>query len=85
MQPHNIHSLNDFTSNGWKKMQLHELTQVMRQNDIGFVQCLNNIQTTVPEPGLPEDIMLQSCKLNVGPDDDTYPIQAMHVYAENTL
>ena len=43
MQPHNIHSLNDFASNGWEKMQLHELTQVMRQNDIGFVQCLNNI------------------------------------------
>ena len=27
--------------------------------------------------------MLQSCELNFGPDDDTYPIQAMHVYAEN--
>ena len=83
MQPHNIHSLNDFVSNGWEKMQLDELTQVMRENDIGFVQCLNNIQTTVPEPGSLEDIMLQSCELNIGPDDDTYPIQAMHVYAEN--
>ena len=64
-------------------MQLYELTQVMRQNDIGFVQCLNNIPTTVLEPGSPEDIMLQSCELKVGPDNDTYPIQAMHVYAEN--
>ena len=51
MQPHNIYSLNDFGSSGWEKMQLHKLTQVMRQNDIGFVQCLNNIQTTVLEPG----------------------------------
>ena len=83
MQPYNIHTLNDFASNGWAKMQLHKHTQVMRQNDIGFVQCLNNIQTTGPEPGSPEDIILQSCELNIGPDDDTYPIQAMHVYAEN--
>ena len=27
--------------------------------------------------------MLQLCELNVGPDDDTYPIQAMHVYVED--
>ena len=42
-------------------MNLH----VMRQNDMGFVQCLNNIQTKVPEPGSPEDIMLQACELKV--------------------
>ena len=83
MQPHNIHSLNNFASNGWEKMQLQELTQVMRQNDIGFVQCLNNIQTTVPEPGSLEDIMLQSYELNIGPENATYPIQAIRVYAEN--
>ena len=57
----------------------------MRQNDIGFVQCLNNIRTTVLEPGSPEDIMLQSCELNVGPDDDTYPIQGMHVYVTGSV
>ena len=27
--------------------------------------------------------MLQACELKVGPDDETYPKQAMHVYAEN--
>ena len=83
MQPHNINTLNDFASNGWKKMQLHELTQVMRQNDMAFVQCLNNMWTKVPEPGSPEDIMLQACELKVGPDDETYSKHAMHVYAEN--
>ena len=41
----------------------------MRQNDMAFVQCLNNIWTKVPEPGSPEDIMLQACELKVGPDD----------------
>ena len=59
------------------------ITQVMRQNDMAFVLCLNNIQTKVPEPGSPEDIMLQACELKVGPDDETYPKQAMHDYAEN--
>ena len=83
MQPHNINTLNDFASNGWQKMQLHELTQVMRQNDMAFVQCLNNIWTKVPEPGSAEDIMLQACELKVGPDDETYPKQEMHVYVEN--
>ena len=83
MQPHNINTLNDFASNGWEKMQLHELTQVMRQNGMAFVQCLNNIWTKVPEPGSSEDIMLRTCELKVGPDGETYPKQAMHVYAEN--
>ena len=83
MQPHNINTLNDVASNGWEKMQLQELTQVMRQNNMDFVHCLNNIQAKVPEPGSLEDIMLQACELKVGPDDETYPKQAMHVYAEN--
>ena len=65
------------------KMQLHKLTQVMRQNDMNFVQCLNNIQTKGPKAGSLEDIMLHAHELKVGPDDETYPKQAMHVYAEN--
>ena len=36
MQPHNINTLNDFASNGWEKLQLHKLTQVLRQNDMAF-------------------------------------------------
>ena len=44
---------------------------------------LEHIWTKVLEPGSPEDIMLQACELKVCPDDETYPKQAMHVYAEN--
>ena len=83
MQSHNINTLSDFASNEWEKMQLHELTQVMRQNDMDFVQCLNNIQTKVPKPESPEDITLHAHELKIGPDDETYPKQAMHVHAEN--
>ena len=31
MSHHNVQSLNDFAPNGWEQMQLHELTQIMRQ------------------------------------------------------
>ena len=46
-------------------MKLHELTQIMRQKDITFAECLNNIRVSVPEPGSKEDIMLQSCELQI--------------------
>ena len=36
MSPHNVQSLNDFAPNGWEQMQLHELTQIMRQKDMAF-------------------------------------------------
>ena len=29
--PEIIHTLNDFVTNGWEKMKLHELTQTMQQ------------------------------------------------------
>ena len=29
-----VHTLNDIDPNGWEKMQLHELTQSMRQTDL---------------------------------------------------
>ena len=31
MSPHIVHTLIDIAPNGWQKMQLHELTQCMRQ------------------------------------------------------
>ena len=46
-------------------MKLHELTQIMRQKDITFAECLNNICASVPELGSKEDIMLQSCELQI--------------------
>ena len=50
---------------------------------MSFAECLNNIRTSVPEPGSTEDLMLQQCELKVTPTDDTYPRHAMHVYAQN--
>ena len=41
MSPQIVHTLNDIAPNGWEKMQLHELTQSMRQKDMKFVNCLN--------------------------------------------
>ena len=82
--PHkNVHTLNDIAPNGWEKMQLHELTQSMRQKDMKFVNCLNKICTTVPLPGSEEDQMLQACELKLNPDKEKYPHNAMHVYAQN--
>ena len=34
MSPQIVHMLNDIAPNGWEKMQLHELTQSMRQKDM---------------------------------------------------
>ena len=50
---------------------------------MSFAECLNNIRTSVPEPGSTEDLMLQQCELKVTPTDDTYPRHAMHVYVQN--
>ena len=67
MSPQIVHTLNDIVPNGWEKMQLHELTQSMRQKDMKFVNCLNKIHTTVPLEGSEEDRMLQTCELNLIP------------------
>ena len=63
------------------KMQLHELTQSMRQKDMEFVKCLNKICTTVPLEGSNKDRMLQNCELKMNPNDEKYPSDALHVYA----
>ena len=83
MSPQIVQSLNDIAPNGWEKMQLHELTQSMRQNDMKFVNCLNKIHTTVPLEGSEEDRMLQSHELKLKPNHENYPHDAMHVYAQN--
>ena len=83
MSPQKVHTLNDIAPNGWEKMQLHELTQSMRQKDMKFIKCLNNIRTTVPLPGSEEDTMLQSHELKIHPNHENYPHDAMHVYAQN--
>ena len=85
MSPQTVHTLNDIAPNGWEKMQLHELTQSMRQKDMKFVNCLNKIHTTVPLEGSEEDRMLQACELKLNPDNENYPYDVMHVYAQKCL
>ena len=62
-------------------MQLHELTQSIRQKDMKFVNCQNKIHTTVPLEGSEEDRMLQACELKLNPNNNNYPHDAIHVYA----
>ena len=81
MSPQTAQTLNDIAPNGWEQMQLHELTQSMRQKDIKFVNCLNKICTTVPLEGSNKDIMLQNCEVKMNPNNEKYPSDAVHVYA----
>ena len=81
MSPQIVHTLNDIASNRWEKMQLHELTQSMRQKDMKFVNCLNKTCTTVPLESSEEDRILQACELKLNPNHENYPHDAMHVYA----
>ena len=36
MTPHTVTTLSDMAPNGWEDMQLHELTQIMRQGTWSF-------------------------------------------------
>ena len=83
MSSQTVHAFNDIAPNGWEKMQLHELTQSMRQKDMKFVNCVNKICTTVPLEGSEEGRMLQSCELKRHPNHENYPQDVMHVYAQN--
>ena len=76
MSQQTVHMLNDIAPNRWEKMQLHELTQSMRQKDMKFVNCLNKICTTVPLEGSEEDRMLQACELKLNPNNENYPCDA---------
>ena len=83
MSPQIVHTLNDIAPNGWEKMQLHELTQSMRQKDMKFVNCLNKIRTTIPLEGSEVDGMLQSHELKLNPKHENYPHDTMHTCAQN--
>ena len=41
-----------------------------------------NTYSTVPIEGSNEDIMLQNCELKINPNDEKYPSNALHVYAQ---
>ena len=60
--PHTATTLSDMAPNGWEDMQLHELTHIMRQRDMEFAECLNNIHRATPEEKKSaEDILLKNC------------------------
>ena len=83
MSPRNIKTLNDLAPNGWDQFKLHELTQVMRQNDMQFVNALAEIRMKQPEQGSSADTMLRSRELKCFRGDYDYPYNAVHVYAQN--
>ena len=83
MSPQIVHTLNDIAPNRLEKMQLHELTQSMRQKDMNYVNCLNKICTTVPLEGSEEERMLQAHELKLNPNHENYLHDAVHVYVEN--
>ena len=83
MAPRNARTLNDLAPNGWDEFRLHELTQVMHQNDLTFVTALHKIRINQPANGSPEDNLLHSRELSCVPGDMSYPYDAMHVYAQN--
>ena len=83
MTPQAVITLSDMAPNGWGDMQLHELTQIMRQRDMEFAECLNNIHRATPEENFAEDFLLQNCELHVTENDTQYPCDAMYVYAWN--
>ena len=84
MNPRKAQTLSDMAPNGWEMMQLHELTQIMRQKDNAFAEALDRIRRCTPEEGSCDDIMLQSRQLKFDHTHAAYPLNAMHVYAKNS-
>ena len=64
-------------------MQIHELTQIMRQKDMYFANALNRIRVATPDEGSDDDLMLKSRNILVDVSNESYPWEAMHVYAQN--
>ena len=60
MNPRKAQTLSDMAPNGREMMQLHELTQIMRQKDNAFAEAFDRIRRCTPEEGSCDDIMLQS-------------------------
>ena len=83
MAPRSAQTLNDLAPNGWEEFKLHELTEVMCQKDLVFINALHSIRICQPTNGSPEDELLCSRELRCVPGDATYPYSAMHVYAQN--
>ena len=48
----------------WEDFKVHGLMEIMRQKDQEFAKLLNSIHIKIPEDS-EEDIILQSCEVNV--------------------
>ena len=75
--------VSDLTPNLWDKFLLHELTQVMWQKDRDFADMLNVVRVGKPEENSEVDKMLKARELKVQEDDENYPFDVLHVYAQN--
>ena len=83
MQPTDIATPGDLFPRLWNEFLVHELDEVMRQKNKDFAHALNRIHKAVTEKDSPHDLMLRSCKMDIPHTDPRYPINAMHVYAQN--
>ncbi|CAB3991532.1 Hypothetical predicted protein [Paramuricea clavata] len=66
----------------WHVFKMAELTQIMRQkDDLAFTQLLNRVRSSSHTD---DDIKcIQSS--TISPDDENYPFDALHIFAENSL
>ncbi len=74
----------DFAPSHWREFRMHELTEIMRQQENNFATVLNNIRTcgiNGVREGSQEDKILSSRELKIGEDDPNYPHNVLHVYA----
>ena len=83
MEPTNITSPGDLSPPLWNDFLIHELHEVIRQKNKDFAHAMNRIRKAVPEKDSPDDLMLHSCEMNILHTDPSYPINAMHMYAQN--
>ena len=74
----------DFVRPLWQEFRMHELTEIMRQEENDYATVLNNIRTCGKDgikEGSAEDKMLLSRELHIGEDDPSYPGDILHAYA----
>ena len=67
----------------WDKFLFHELTQVMRQKDMAFVDVLNIVRVSTVQENSQVDRMLKGRELSIDENDLAYPNDVLHVYANN--